>query len=114
MTKKSDLETINKISNKKEKETELTRYKNALDDDTKKRLDEMKEKLKDDYDLDSYDEFNLISGGIEMDSTSLIFNDKFKIKEAWQKKQAPITCVEVGKLIGAQVELQDKDSIRTK
>lgn len=109
---KTDLEEINHIKNEKEKATELTRYKNALDDDFKKRLDEMKDKVKDDYDVDSYDEFNLICGGIEMDSTKLIFNDKFKIKSL-TKKAGPNYVFEVGKLIGAQVELKDKDSVRT-
>jgi hypothetical protein len=105
------LQSIKAIHNDKKRAEAMQQYENEVADENKKRMDLMKESLKDDYSIDSYDDFNLVSSGIEKDSTTLVFNDKFKVKDL-VKKVGPNYMFEVGKLIGTQLEIKGKDTVR--
>src|SRR6185437_15415946 len=74
----TEAEYINHLSAKK-KDAEVEHYNNYLNDEIKNRQDEMEDMAKEEYDIDGYGNFNLVCSGIEMDSTTLIFNDAFKV-----------------------------------
>jgi hypothetical protein len=107
----TDMDDINGIHNSTKKAAALKKYNGDLDEQRQKRMDLMKDKAKDDFDIDSYDDFQLVNSGIECDSTQLKFNDKFKVKDL-VKKVGPNYTMLVGKLMGATIELKDKDLTR--
>ncbi len=88
--------------NKDKKNSEPTVGRTAAD-----RLAEMKEFNGNYFDIDSYNSFNLLCDGRETDSTSIIFNDKFKIKNVLHKVGQNYI-VDAGKLLGAKRQLTDK------
>jgi hypothetical protein len=106
----TEADYINHLSAKK-KSAEIQDYNQFMADEESKRKDAMKSSVGDEYNLDSYDDFKLVNSGIEMDSTTLMFNEKFKVKDL-VKKVGPNYTVQVGQLIGKQVELDKYDSVR--
>ncbi len=69
----------------------------------------MKKELEDDYDdIDTYDAFQVIAPGITEDSSTLIYNEQFKLNNLIAKAGRNYT-LEIGKILSKQPKLDDDD-----
>ncbi|WP_412984688.1 hypothetical protein [Pontimicrobium sp. IMCC45349] len=104
-----------RIKNKKQK-LKVTKEMNAL---IEKLKDKQKETLKEyaESDLERNEvedyEFKIISTGRFGPDSELAFSDSFKAKNILVKKAGPNHIFEIGKLIGGQIDLEDKERTRT-
>jgi hypothetical protein len=108
----TDDEVIAKIRNKKDHDEAVRKTQASMADQVQKRLDLMKEKAAENFTIDTYDSFNLISDGREKDSTDLVFNESFKIKDII-KKVGPNYIANVGMLIEKQTNIKDTELNRS-
>lgn len=107
----TDNEFVDKIHNSQKHEEAERKLKTSIDEEIKDRLDQMKKDAEDDYSVDSYDDFKLIADGREMDSTTLIFTEGFKVKDM-VKKAGPNYTINAGSLIGSQPNIKDTELTR--
>jgi hypothetical protein len=108
----TDDEVIAKIHNKKDHDEAVRKTQASMAEQVQKRLDLMKEKAAENFTIDTYDSFNLISDGREKDSTDLVFNESFKIKDL-VKKVGPNYIANVGMLIEKQTNIKDTELNRS-
>ncbi|HXP51790.1 MAG TPA: hypothetical protein VN922_17670, partial [Bacteroidia bacterium] len=104
----TDKEFVAKIRNNKNHDEAARKLKDSYDEESKARMDKMKNLLSNDYTVDSYDDFELTADGRELDSTNLIFNETFKVKDL-MKKVGPNFMVNIGSLIGTQTNIKDTE-----
>jgi hypothetical protein len=106
-----DEENVKEKPSKKEKKKSKTEieYDEAVKEIKVKQLELMKGELEDDYDdIASYDEFKLICHGITEDSSTLIFNEKFKLNNLITKAGRNYT-LEIGKILTKQPKMDEDD-----
>ena len=103
---------LKKIHNDKKKKEEERKITLALSDEQKDRLETMKDYFKNDFDISSYDDFQLMGDGRQIDSNKIIFTDKFKVKDVVHKV-GPNYIVDAGKFLGKQLELKEDQLTRT-
>ncbi len=70
-----------------------------------KRLEELAD---DNYEIENYDRFELVQDGRFEDPTELIFEEYYTVK-GLVSKAGPNYVVEIGKMLGSQVQLDQKD-----
>ncbi len=102
-----------RVKKKKEKEKTQKEY-NALVEKLKKRqIEQFNAHVKDEYELDIKNHsFEIINTGRYSNHPSFVFSDQFEINDALIKKAGPNYILEIGKLIGDQVNITDKERHR--
>jgi hypothetical protein len=105
-------EYLKKIHNNDKKKEEERKITVAMADEQKERIETMKTFFSTDFDVSSYDDFQLQCDGRQVDSAKLMFNDKFKLKDVVHKV-GPNYIVDAGKFIGKQYELKEEQRTRT-
>lgn len=100
-------------SRNKNKIAEAERQKTAkADEERKNKLDLMKEELKDEFtNVVSYDDFQIANDGRRYDAPELIFSEKYKVGDL-VKKVGPNYTIDIGLLLGKQVEIDKKEQKR--
>ncbi len=97
--------------NKKVYDERLVAYKEKM---SKKRLERLEEYTQGEYDFKIEDfKFEVESPARYSVKDSLIYNETFLIKDDLIKKAGPNFILEVGKLIGSQVAIEEKEKSRT-
>jgi hypothetical protein len=106
--KENSRETGNKSRNAEEK-----RKKDAArEDKTKSYMDQLKENIEDDFDVVSYDDYEVLNAGRYDEDPVLKFKETFKIKSL-VNKAGKNYIFEIGKLIGKQFELNEENMKRS-
>jgi len=74
-------------------------------------MDEMKALAEEDFEIQSYDKFELVQSGRMPEKLKMIFKEEMKAKNLLNKAGKNYM-LDVGKLIGGQVKLEEKDLVR--
>jgi len=82
-------------------------------EDSKKRKKKFENRLKRDFTVVSYDDFELLETGIDYKSDSLVFIEKYSLGDI-VKRVGENYMLEIGKLIGSQIELGENEMERDK
>jgi len=94
-----------KIADAKQKKEEEIRERKE------KHNEKLKDYVKDDFDVVTFDEYELISDGRTDETVNLEFNEKFTLKNL-VNKAGKNYIFDIGKLIGSQLELDEKEKKR--
>jgi hypothetical protein len=86
--------------NRKKEESEAERLKDQKD--------ALKSEVEDDFEVETYDSFKLLKPGREKGDPELSFEEQFKLKGMINKAGRNYS-LDVGKLIGGQVKLEEKE-----
>jgi len=78
------------------------------DEKTKQRLEILADAVTKDFDLEMYEDFNLVQDGRQFDKQELIFNEEFKVKSLL-KRAGNNYLMDVGKLIGSQIAIKEDE-----
>jgi hypothetical protein len=89
--------------NRKKEEKESERLKDQKD--------AWKKDLEDDFEVESYDNYKLLKPGREKDDPMLQYEEQFKLKGMINKAGRNYS-LDVGKLIGGQIRVEEKDKKR--
>lgn len=100
------LEEVYKKLNGNKSDVTNAKLNNDIATENEARKERMKDFFSGDFNISSYDEFHLLCDGREIDSSRLIFNDKFTVKNLIQKVGANYI-FDAGQLIGAQLTSDD-------
>lgn len=97
--------------------TKVREQKRKINDrqaeDSKKREERFETRRNRSFNVSSFDDFELIETGIDRNSTSLVYSEKFSVEDL-VKKAGPNYMLEIGMLIGSQIELEEKEMKRDK
>ena len=100
----------------RKKREKYIRELDALDEKLRKKQKErFKENAKSEYFVDEIEDYNYqigATGRFSLDSY-FSFTESFKTKNALIKKAGPNYIIEIGKLIGGQIEISKKERVRT-
>jgi hypothetical protein len=88
---------------RKKEESEAERVKNQKE--------YWKKDLEDDFEVEAYDNFKLVNPGRELDNPVLAYEEQFKLKGMLNKAGRNYS-LDVGKLVGGQLKLEEKDMKR--
>lgn len=86
--------------NRKKEESEANKLK--------KQREALKSEIEDDFEVESYDSFKLLKAGREKDDPVLSYEEQFKLKSMVNKAGRNYS-LDLGKFIGSQVKLEEKD-----
>jgi Domain of Unknown Function with PDB structure (DUF3857) len=104
-------EAVKEKPSKKEKKKSKTdiELEEAIKELREKQKELMKGELEDDYeDIDSYDDFKLKCPGITEDSSTLVYQEKFKLNNLIAKAGRNYT-LEIGKMLSKQPKMDEDD-----
>jgi hypothetical protein len=105
----SSVKVIKTDKKEKKKSKEQLAVEEAYKELLVKQKELMKGELEDDfYDIDSYDEFKLKCPGITEDSSTLVYQEKFKLNNLISKAGRNYT-LEIGKMLSKQPKMDEDD-----
>ncbi|NOX48513.1 MAG: hypothetical protein GXO89_16215, partial [Chlorobi bacterium] len=111
--KEFDIKEFPLTKNKGKLEEQKRKIKDRIAEDEKERKETFESLREQTFTLKSYDDFELLNNGLGKKNDSLTFLERFSVEDLI-KKAGPNYLLEVGKFIGNQMELKEKEMVRTK